>query len=134
MSYRTSPGGSRTPSTLPPCRIMARIASVSWISPPLPGVVLARWSKIADRKTALAGVAILHVPAAEFQFLQQFFLAGFSEEIDQFGIYVEVVFDRMLTGAGDKKHAPDAGLDQLLDDVLHDRLSADRQHLFGLAL
>ena len=50
----------------------------------------------------------------------------------EFGIGVEVVLDRSLAAPGDEQHARDAGAHEFLDDVLHDRLIDDRQHLLWL--
>ena len=50
----------------------------------------------------------------------------------ELGIGVEMVLDRALAAAGDEQHACDPGADKLLDDILHDGLVNDRQHLLGL--
>ena len=57
-----------------------------------------------------------------------------AQEGDQLGVDVKVVFDGSLARPGDEQQPANPGEGQLLDDVLHDRLAADREHFLGLAL
>ena len=82
----------------------------------------------------LPGVEVLQGRALERELLEQFLLAGLAQRLDQLGVQIEVVLDRRLAGPGDEQHAPHPDARQLLDDVLHDRLAPDRQHLLGLRL
>ena len=45
---------------------------------------------------------------------------------------VEVIFDRVFSAAGDEKDFLATRPRQFFDDVLHDRLLADRQHFLRL--
>ena len=83
---------------------------------------------------ALARVEVLHARALELELGQQLLLAALAQGLDQLEVGVEVVLDRRLAAAGHEQDALDAGLRQLLDDVLHDRPAADGQHLLGLGL
>ena len=52
----------------------------------------------------------------------------------QFGVIVEVVLDGDLAAARHKENAPDAGADELLDDVVDYGQTPGREHLLGHGL
>jgi hypothetical protein len=66
------------------------------------------------------------------QFFQQIFFARFAQRADQIGIVIEMILDRAFAPPGDKQRAFDAAQMQFFDDLLHNRLFADRQHLLRL--
>ena len=49
----------------------------------------------------------------------------------QFNRNIEVILNIMFAATGDKKNLLNTGSHRLLDDVLHQRLVDQRQHLFG---
>jgi hypothetical protein len=49
--------------------------------------------------------------------------------VSKLGIAAEMVLDRALALSGHEQHASQSGTLQLFEDVLHDRLVDDRQHL-----
>ena len=83
----------------------------------------------------LARVEVLHGGALELQFAEQVFLAGLAQRSES----------ARRSGRSGSRSTPCPGpvmnstrvmptRRQFLDDVLHDRLAADRQHLLGLRL
>ena len=84
------------------------------------------------QRLALTRVEVLHVGALELQRGEQFFLAVFTKQLHQLFVDVEMILERRLARAGDEQDAPQPIAGQLFADVLHHRLTADRQHLFRL--
>ena len=82
----------------------------------------------------LSRVEVVHLLLLEGQFLKLLLLAGLTQQRDEFGIEVEVIFNRCFAGTGDEQQPLHAGMRQLVNDVLHDGLATDGQHLLGLAL
>ena len=82
----------------------------------------------------LPRVEILHLVPLELQVHQLLLASRLTQVRGQLLVNVEVLLDRSLAARRDEQDAPDAGQAQFFDDVLHDRLASDRQHLLGLTL
>ena len=55
-------------------------------------------------------------------------LAGLGQRVDQFRMDVEIVLDHLLVAAGHEDDVLDAGLERLVDGILHDGTVDDGQH------
>ena len=65
---------------------------------------------------------------------EQLVLTGRGQRLLQFGIRIEVVFDRPFGAPGDKDQLGGTGIQRLLDRVLNQRLVDDRQHFLRASL
>ena len=91
---------------------------------------------LKDRVAQAQGVALAHRMDARVllvlvDVLEGLFLAGFLEVGLEAGFSIEVVFDGLLTRAGDKQDILDASVGGLANDVLDRGAVDDGQHFLG---
>ena len=99
------------------------------------GRPLGAQQRIAEpARRRLARVGELDAHLLEDEAVEQRAVLTLLEHRRQVRIAIEVILDRPLAAPGHEHDPLDPRRRQLLDDVLHDRLAADRQHLLGLAL
>src|SRR2546421_75736 len=103
------------------------MASVSWISPPLPRLVSVSASKTAgesdderlaaderlraqhrvaeSEQLALSRVEVLHARALVLELFEQRFLPGLAQRLYELAVQIEVILDRRLARTGHEEDA-----------------------------